>query len=127
MANHRDPVGLQSYLDHIEPVPVADPPMAQPPGLREARHHSSLAPADGLTAGPEPGAAPGLHLDKGNEVTAPDDEIEVVVPEPEAMRLDVPPPRLEGGGRQGLPVQAQLVAGVAKEGGNVIARHRTPR
>ena len=111
------PPAADDDLDHIEPVAVAPSTESEPPDLGHSGQHLSLAPADRFPPRPEAVAPAGLHLDERHQRTAADDQIEVVVANPESVRLDPPAGRREHAARGGLAVEAEAMAGVARVGG----------
>jgi hypothetical protein len=78
-------------LHNIEPERVTPTAVSERPDACHARNGASLLPSDRLPGRPVPARTPGLHLDEGHHVVPPDDQIEVVAAQTEAVGLDDPP------------------------------------
>lgn len=60
------------------------------PDLRASDQFAALPPVHGLDRRSEPFAAPSLHFDEGNFITATHDQIEITMPAPKTMRDKCP-------------------------------------
>src|SRR5712691_7679079 len=96
--------------DAVEAVDVPGLPVPVDPAPGDLDHLAPLLPRHRLERGPEPLAAPDLHLDEGDEAATPGHQIDLGASHPEAVRHDVPPLCLEVGDRLLLAGEAVPVA-----------------
>jgi hypothetical protein len=83
--------GTQIVHRHqIEPVFIARASVAQAPEQRDAGDEALLETTDRLQSRPAHCRVPSLDLDEGHQIAPASDQIDVVVSQAEAMRLDVP-------------------------------------
>jgi hypothetical protein len=90
MLDRHDLPDINPYRQEIKTIPISAPAIAQPPIFRRAADGPTLLPPYGFercTACVRPA---GLHFHERHQGPAPCDEIEVVPPESEAVRLDGP-------------------------------------
>jgi len=110
MLHHRFAAGGIPDGDQIEPVFVARAAVAQHPD----RGHPGDVPLfplmDRLDRRPEGGGPTGFYFDEGNGTALPDDQIEIVAAELEAMGLDRPATRGEKGYGDTLAPEAEELA-----------------
>ncbi len=76
--------------NQIKPVLVLGVSVPEHPHRCHPREVSLLPPADRLEGGSADGGAASLHLHKRDRPAFPDDEVEIVPPELEAMGFDRP-------------------------------------
>src|SRR5688500_11076534 len=75
---------------HVESVRIPHAPMPKPPQHGHLAQLVALEHADRFDRPSTDVRAPGLDLDERHEVPSADDEIEIVPPQAEAVRLHVP-------------------------------------
>ncbi len=81
---------IARQYQHVESVLVAGAAAFENPGPGHPFQDAALLGPNGLLTGSEAIRASGLHLDEGNEIAPPGDEIEVVVAEAPPMCLNAP-------------------------------------
>src|SRR5690349_1456148 len=84
------PTPFQPHRHHIESVRIAGPPMPLAPHLGHPDDGSPLAPPHTLGGRTPRDRAPRLHLDEGHCRAPPRHQIELLMPQAEAMCLDGP-------------------------------------
>src|SRR5262245_10746464 len=86
---------LQAHRHHIEPVLIARAPVPLAPDFGHPDDGPSLAPPHALRGRAPREGAPRLHLHERHHRTQPRDQIQLLMPQAEAMRLDGPTPARE--------------------------------
>lgn len=125
---HPDPV--RSALVHhnqVESILVAGPPVPIHPDHGHLGLGATLPESQGLRWRTEPVGAARLDLDERHQVAPADDQIQIVVAQPEPTVENAPATRLEKGDGGLLPLVAEDVAGVgpfADGLGSVFGGHR---
>src|SRR5690606_24296733 len=74
----------------VEAIAVAAPAVSEDPAPRGPFDHGALLPRDRLHPVAADGGAPRLYLDERHQVGLPRHQVEVVLPQLPAMRLDPP-------------------------------------
>jgi hypothetical protein len=116
MRDLRRPALPQQDSDDVKTVSVPQSAEASPPAFRHPGERPELLPAESLSRVSAGERGPGLDLDKGHQLRAPDNEVDVVTADPEAVRLDLPSPGGQPGERELLPTEAAEVAGIGPIG-----------
>ena len=113
MVQRLGPWAVTSQDQYVEAVLVAGAAVLEDPAPGHPLQHAPLPGAHRLLTSPEPVGAPRLDLNEGHEIGAPGNEIEIMVAEPIAMRLDPPTAAYQpaAGGNLGLPAIAMARVG----------------
>jgi len=88
----------------IEPVLIPGPAVAQQPGTGNPSNVLLLSPADGFESTTARPRTAGFHFDEGHCATLPDNEIDIVTTQFEAMSFDGP----AAGGEEGTSYSLAL-------------------
>jgi len=112
MLHYYCPVRAHADRQEVKPVPVLPTAVTHPPSLRHPADCPALSPAHRLHRRPATARTARLHLDKGNQRALPSDQVHIVPPEPEAVRLDGPAACGEIRQRHAFSPHASDLAGV---------------
>jgi len=88
-------------------------PITVHPNARRFYYFSPLGPCDSLERTPESRSAPSFDLDEGNQMTAPDHQVQLDSANAKAVRDDFPPAALEIPHRLLFAGEPPLMPGVA--------------
>src|ERR1043165_6101311 len=93
-----------------EPIHIIPPPEPQRPKCRHLPDDRLLPPRDRLERGAARCPPPRLHLPERHPPRPPHDQVDVMPPQLEAVRLDIPPRAREVRQRQALPLEPPELA-----------------
>ena len=93
---------LADNPDRVEPIAVLGAPVARDPGAGHGGDLPALVRGDRVQRVTECPTGAGLHLDEGDGVATPGDQVDFLVAAPEVAIEDGPAVALEGPGRQAL-------------------------
>ena len=118
MANLGRSGGIRPLLDgnEVEPVPVGGATEARPPELGEPSQDGPLPVVDGLLGMAKAEGSASLDLDEGDQIALPGHQVDIVMSEPEPVRLDVPACLEEVHDREPLSGIAPAVPGIGPFG-----------